>query len=84
MRNLKANHSEAQVLVAELTAVLARVKVRNLKANHSGVASNEPRPPAVLASVKVRNLKANHSHALRPLRVCEGCISKCEGTKSES
>ena len=40
--------------------------------------------PAVLASVKVRNLKANHSLPRATASVEACCISKCEGTKSES
>ena len=39
---------------------------------------------AVLASVKVRNLKANHNSFGEQRVHAEGCISKCEGTESES
>ena len=39
---------------------------------------------AVLANVKVRNLKANHSSQKGSIKLSVGCISKCEGTKSES
>ena len=65
-------------------AVLASVKVRNLKANHSGSVDIADDGIAVLASVKVRNLKANHSRPSGAFHVLGGCISKCEGTKSES
>ena len=39
---------------------------------------------AVLASVKVRNLKANHNLELVVELTSGSCISKCEGTESES
>ena len=39
---------------------------------------------AVLASMKVRNLKANHSWLMLMLLEKIRCISKYEGTKSES
>ena len=65
-------------------AVLASVKVRNLKANHSFAFIVFVSFAAVLASVKVRNLKANHSIDTDEGRCWVRCISKCEGTKSES
>ena len=40
--------------------------------------------PAVLASMKVRNLKANHNKQVKLLRSTISCISKYEGTESES
>ena len=84
VRNLKANHSSYQGAKDKAKAVLASVKVRNLKANHSRQHWATDAEQAVLASVKVRNLKANHS-CLPSLRVTPCCcISKCEGTKSES
>ena len=60
------------------------MKVRNLKANHSLPGLEVDEEFAVLASVKVRNLKANHSTGDYELPKWVGCISKCEGTKSES
>ena len=67
-----------------LMAVLASVKVRNLKANHSSIVDTIRGGVAVLASVKVRNLKANHSLRSKERGYTNRCISKCEGTKSES
>ena len=84
VRNLKANHSPQMVELLRLKAVLASVKVRNLKANHSTKRQVSKGKIAVLASVKVRNLKANHSTGDYKLPQWVGCISKCEGTKSES
>ena len=84
VRNLKANHSKAIDIILPMSAVLASVKVRNLKANHSADAGRNVVDAAVLASVKVRNLKANHSDAKPFLFGTHCCISKCEGTKSES
>ena len=60
------------------------MKVRNLKANHNASLRAFLLRSAVLASVKVRNLKANHNVIeIEPLQAV-GCISKCEGTESES
>jgi len=84
VRNLKANHSYTRSHIVITTAVLASVKVRNLKANHSSVRFDGTESTAVLASVKVRNLKANHSRFTDTETPNIGCISKCEGTKSES
>ena len=84
VRNLKANHSDLSATNKFTLAVLASMKVRNLKANHSPDQVNIQRWRAVLASMKVRNLKANHSYC-RSLRAYDlSCISKYEGTKSES
>ena len=65
-------------------AVLASVKVRNLKANHNKGSFEARASLAVLASVKVRNLKANHNLELVVELTSGSCISKCEGTESES
>ena len=67
-----------------MQAVLASVKVRNLKANHNDLAVGSGVVLAVLASVKVRNLKANHNYFEISARTPASCISKCEGTESES
>ena len=84
VRNLKANHSNNFNAKLYRGAVLASVKVRNLKANHSENNVAHHSAHAVLASVKVRNLKANHSQFPSSYIRTRGCISKCEGTKSES
>ena len=84
VRNLKANHSNKPNTNLRKNAVLASVKVRNLKANHSNNFNAKLYRGAVLASVKVRNLKANHSLVFDEYAESQGCISKCEGTKSES
>ena len=60
------------------------MKVRNLKANHNNGNDKDSRTKAVLASVKVRNLKANHNSLGEVKLRLFGCISKCEGTESES
>ena len=84
VRNLKANHNGDDGIFASMSAVLASMKVRNLKANHNRRAFISSPFSAVLASMKVRNLKANHNVLLgyAPRYAC--CISKYEGTESES
>ena len=84
VRNLKANHNAGRTLYNAITAVLASMKVRNLKANHNWEAGIDMARSAVLASMKVRNLKANHNGTKWLLPSMAGCISKYEGTKSES
>ena len=60
------------------------MKVRNLKANHNNADIDDVLSIAVLASVKVRNLKANHNYRSSLELKFMRCISKCEGTESES
>ena len=84
VRNLKANHNFCLYRISEKLAVLASVKVRNLKANHNIQVNMTARERAVLASVKVRNLKANHNRVPCHCHRAGSCISKCEGTESES
>ena len=84
VRNLKANHNWTCRTGERLKAVLASVKVRNLKANHNEQNAFTRSMWAVLASVKVRNLKANHNRSTIINIWGMGCISKCEGTESES
>ena len=84
VRNLKANHNSTTNQTIDNFAVLASVKVRNLKANHNLNHRSTLRIGAVLASVKVRNLKANHNPAEGVATTGASCISKCEGTESES
>ena len=84
VRNLKANHNKIEHLSNGFPAVLASMKVRNLKANHNGLNASTPNPSAVLASMKVRNLKANHNRRKDDEIERLSCISKYEGTESES
>ena len=84
VRNLKANHNNSALVSAQNRAVLASMKVRNLKANHNVRPCIEVQVRAVLASMKVRNLKANHNYMSRQERRAMSCISKYEGTESES
>ena len=84
VRNLQANHNITPQAGAVYNAVLASMKVRNLKANHNLFPEPNFLAPAVLASMKVRNLKANHNGTKWLLPSMAGCISKYEGTKSES
>ena len=73
---MKANHILMCGAAFSLWAVLASVKVRNLKANHSTFRVSSILLVAVLASVEV---------TLRDyLPFATSCISKCEGTESES
>ena len=84
VRNLKANHNITQQQAMMNKAVLASMKVRNLKANHNVGCPSTPQLRAVLASMKVRNLKANHNVDKFIINTCLCCISKYEGTESES
>ena len=79
VRNLKANHSDTDMYGDLLDAVLASVKVRNLKANHSLLIR-------FLGSLGVWRYEIwKLITALRTARITISCcISKCEGTKSES